>query len=409
MTSLPRSDWVESVVRARCFPPPARSNGDLTLGAELELLAVDGATRKVARIAPGNAPGTIDVARAAGARLGWSEGRSAKGVPRFLAASGASLTFEPGGQIEFASAVHRSVDALLRELREAERVLREESSERGIDLLAVGIDPENHASQAPLQLLAPRYRRMAAYLARIGAHGARMMRQTASFQICVGGASAQSQFRLANAIAPWLTALFASSPRYAGVDTRCVSYRAETWRGVDSARTGLLEGRDPVREYAAFALAAPAFLTGAPDAPPLPFARLRDVQADTLEEHLTTLFPDVRPRGYLELRSLDAVEHEQRCAALVLVAGLFADRDAAAHALEIVGPPDPQLLQRAGRIGLADDRIAAGTPDLIDAALAGCARLGREVLSAEARERAGDALRALGARARRDEAALVTH
>jgi glutamate--cysteine ligase len=374
---------VESYLRTNCFTAPTHSMRALRFGAELELIALDAVTRRPAPILDSDVPCTLPVAREVGARFGWLEHRSEKGASRFVADSGAALTFEPGGQLEYASATHRSVDAVIRELIAVETALRERATEHGISLLACGVDPVNGPDHAPLQLDAERYRRMGAYFGRIGRAGVRMMRQTASLQLCVGGVDVAARWRLANAIAPVLVAMFANSARYAGTDTHCVSYRAETWRGVDPLRTGILEGRDPLREYAAFALGAPAFLIGADDEPALPLGELAgDAVSDpALATHLSTLFPEVRPRGYLELRSLDAIDARHHAAALVMAAGLLADDVAARCAAEIVGEPSASLLLRAGRIGLAEPSLARCAEDLADVALSGCARLGGSIVS----------------------------
>jgi glutamate--cysteine ligase len=383
---------VESYLRRNCFTAPVRSARGPRFGAELELIALNAATCRPAPILDADAPCTLTVAREVGARLGWLEQRSEKGASRFVAHTGAALTFEPGGQIEYASAVHRSVDAVVRELTAVETALRERATDHGISLLACGVDPVNGPERAPLQLEAERYRRMDAYFARIGSAGARMMRQTASLQLCVGGVDIAARWRVANAIAPVLVATFANSARYACTDTRYVSYRAETWRGVDPLRTGILEGRDPLREYAIFALGAPAFLIGADDEPAVPLGELADdaVTDEALATHLSTLFPEVRPRGYLELRSLDAIDARHHAAALVMAAGLLVDDVAAGCAAEIVGNPSPTLLVCAGRVGLAEPSLARCAEELAEIALSGCARLGESIVSeqllAQARE-----------------------
>jgi glutamate--cysteine ligase len=217
---------------------------------------------------------------------------------------------------------------------------------------------------------------MAEYFAGVGPSGARMMRQTASLQLCIGGVDPAARWRVANALAPWLVATFANSARYAGSNTGCASYRAETWRNVDPRRTGVFEGREPLREYAAFALAAPAFLVGAGGTPALPFAALGDDEASdaALAAHLTTLFPEVRPRGYLELRSIDSVDAAHHAAAMVFAAGILCDDIASAAAMEVVGEPSPSLLRTAGRSGLADPALARCAADLVEIAVAGCAR-----------------------------------
>jgi glutamate--cysteine ligase len=371
-------------VRAHCFgASTAAVRQPLTFGAELELLAFDARTHRIAPIRSLEQPCLLDVVREVANRLDWCERSSSKGAPSFVAGSGAQLTFEPGGQLEYASAVHRSIDALARELDHVECALRDSADAAGIELLACGIDPFNGPDLAPLQLDGERYRRMAAYFATIGRDGARMMRQTASLQLCIGGIDLCARWRLANAVAPWLVAMFANSRRYAGVDSGCASYRAESWRGVDTMRTGVFEGRDPVREYAAFVLAAPAFLAVDEGAPAHAFADLPDgvATAPALATHLSTLFPESRPRGYLELRSLDAVNTEERRRALALVAGLFGDDRAAARAAELLDEPDPDLLRAAGREGMTHPKLSALAPDLLDLAAAGCARLGESVVS----------------------------
>jgi glutamate--cysteine ligase len=278
--------------------------------------------------------------------------------------------------------VHGSIDGVLAELRCVETLLRESAERFGIMLLAYGVDPFNGPEGAALQLDAKRYRQMAQYFAAISPDGARMMRQTASLQINVGGIAAIERWPVANAITPWLTALFANSARYAGENTGCASYRAETWRGVDPSRTGVFAGDDAVSEYAAFALAAPAFLA---DVTSPAFSELDDalVSHESLSTHLTTLFPEVRPRGYLEVRSVDSVEDSQRRSAMALVAGVLGDDTAARDALELVGRADAELLCRAGISGIREPQLASIACDLLRIAGEGCERLGHQVVSDE--------------------------
>lgn len=390
---LTRTRWVEARLRSHDFA----SSGPVRFGAEMELLALDASTRAVAAIEADGRPSTLPAVRAVAEELGWREGARAKGVPRFVSASGGALTFEPGGQLEYASAVHASVDGVLRELRTVYDALVRRCADRGVTLCTLGIDAEHTAEEVPLQIRAERYRRMDAYFARIGPDGARMMRQTASLQLCVGGVDIAARWGAANAIAPWLVAIFANSRRYAGRDTGCASYRAETWRGVDPRRTGIVAGVDPVPAYAAFALAAPAFLAGGEDDAPVAFADLPDAHAtdDALVVHLSTLFPEVRPRGYLELRSADAIDVRHHAATMVFVAGLVADDASARAAREVVGEPSATLLRAAGTSGLADERLAARAPDLVELALAGCARLGPSVVSKDVLANAQDSFATL--------------
>ena len=206
--SRERTHWVSRYLREHCFTAPATRG--LTFGAELELLAFDSGSNAIAPIFPvADRACSLDVVRDLARRPHWRETTSDKGVPRFSSDTGGSLTFEPGGQIEYASAVHGSVDAVLRELCAVESQLRQSAEPCGVTLLAAGVDPFNGADAAPLQLAAERYAKMAdtSYDRR---GSARMMRQTASLQVNIGGVSPLDRWAVANAIAPWMVALFAN-------------------------------------------------------------------------------------------------------------------------------------------------------------------------------------------------------
>ncbi|HZX04590.1 glutamate-cysteine ligase family protein [Kribbella sp.] len=201
------------------------------------------------------------------------------GVRRAAAGSPAApyLSFEPGGQLELS--LPPALDPV-RDLRRLTADLRRRLD--GITLRPVPVDPRQ---DVPLQLTSPRYVAMQAHFDRIGAAGRVMMRRTASTQICLDwwpGRAGLEQWRVLNLVGPYLAARFNRSDRLA------------TWMAVDPERTAfddrLLYGDDPVAAYTAFAAGATAFVDGPP-------------------EHVSTLFPPVRPRGsYLEVRFLDAQE-----------------------------------------------------------------------------------------------------
>jgi glutamate--cysteine ligase len=93
-------------------------------------------------------------------------------------------------------------------------------------------------------------------------------------------------------------------------------------------------------------------------------------------DHLTTLFPEVRPRGHFELRSADAVAPQWYAAPLALAVGLTYEPRALRAAADLLGAPDLGLLDRAGRTGLRDPGLASTAIDLAQIALEGCAGLG---------------------------------
>jgi glutamate--cysteine ligase len=208
-----------------------------------------------------------------------------------------------------------------------------------------------------------------------------MMRQTAAFQVSLDLDDEPSlRWTVLNAAAPYLVAIFANSPVYEGAPTGFRSTRAEVWRRLDPARTGLpWDGRDPVGRYCDFALGAPALLLPELDGAHRPFGEWLRHGRPTLEEwqeHLSTLFPEVRPRGHLELRSCDAVPPQWYAAPVALAVGITYDPWALRAARELLGRPDLDLLHRAGRLGLGDHGIRRTAVDLADIALAGCGHLG---------------------------------
>jgi glutamate--cysteine ligase len=222
-----------------------------------------------------------------------------------------------------------------------------------------------------------------------------MMRQTAAFQVSLDFDDVPcARWSLLNALAPWLTAIFANSRSYAGEDTGHRSFRAHCWRTLDPRRTGLpYEERRPVEAYLDFALGAPAILLPAVHGEYRPFRDWLRGFSPTIadwEGHLSTLFPDVRPRGHVEVRACDAVDAAWYAAPLALLTGLSYEPRAMRAALDLLPEPDIGLLERAGRIGLDDPTIGALAGDLVDLALAGCAALGPGYFHPSHLEEAGE-------------------
>ena len=218
--------------------------GSLTprrLGAEVEFIPVEAAHRPALCVcwATGLSPPCLFSGATVADRVG---GKAAPPkAPRALPCRpGARSTFEPGGQLEYSSPACRSASSLLALLRSVVLPLRAAAAGEGIDLLAVGIDPLNPAERAPMVIHAHRYERMAEYLGRLGPSGARMMRQTAAFQVSADfDDEPWLRWRVLNAAAPYVVAIFANSPIYAGEPTGHQSARADAWRRLDPARTGI--------------------------------------------------------------------------------------------------------------------------------------------------------------------------
>ena len=389
-------------VRERLFARPSGRRGGEWYGAEVELLVLDAATGRPLPIAddmadrddgpdPGDAAGStaghggsLAFFRAYGEPLGWRVEAGPHGAPAIRLPDGGRLSYEPGGQIEYATPPRSTVADLAADLDRVVVPLVTAAAEAGIRLLGQGIDPVNPLERARAVLPGERYMAMRRYLSRIGDAGPRMMLQTAAIQVNVelgaaGGRDAEPRWRLLNAAAPYLTAAFASSRTYAGADSGYASFRARQWRLLDRRRTGVL-GReaDAASEYTDFALEA-GWIFAPEDREPDPFGHWVARGEVTLEDwrrHLTTLFPEIRPRGFLEVRCIDALPARWCHVPVSLVAGLIADSRSLGEAAEVVGSPDSMLLQDAARLGLRDPRLGRGAAALFEIALRAGERTG---------------------------------
>jgi glutamate--cysteine ligase len=196
------------------------------------------------------------------------------------------VSFEPGGQVELSLPAAADAGAAAAQLAQVTSALAADLMVRGVVLDAAPVRDRDLA--VPRFLHSPRYDAMERHFDAVGPAGRRMMRATAATQICLDwwpGVAGIEQWRVLLLAAPFLAAATArsSGPRS----------RLATWLDVDPSRTAfdgrLLRGDDPVAAYTDFAAGAAVFLDG------------------RVEDHLTTLFPPVRPRGrYLEVRFPDA-------------------------------------------------------------------------------------------------------
>lgn len=388
-------DIFDRWVRERLFVPgPADRR---RVGLEVEMLpfhAETGAFCPLESSEPG-ARSTLPLVREYAHGRGWRERRSSKGAPYFALPNGWTLTFEPGGQLELCTVPTGAIGELLAEARTLVSALRSAAADSGIELACIGIDPHNDSMAVPLQVSSARYVLMTEYFDNIGPSGVRMMRQTAAMQVSLdGGSDPAARWRLLGDAAPYFTAMFANSPRYAGESTGFRSFRQRCWRLLDSSRTGVPHPELPACEaYTRFALDAIDMTRPAhgPDRRYRSFAEWvgEDEWSEAQwENHLTTLFPEVRPRGHLEVRSIDSVPPELLGAPVVLLAGLAYDDRAACEARAALPAADDEMLNRAARCGLYDDEIATTALVLAELGLRGARALGDGVLASSEIERA---------------------
>lgn len=248
--------------------------------------------------------------------------------------------FEPGGQVELSLPVADGPAAAADHLREVTRLLAADLAQHSIALTSRPVRACDPAT--PRYLRSSRYDAMEAHLDTIGPAGRRMMRSTASTQVCLDwwpGRGGLEQWQVLQLAGPFVAAATAGA---VGPTSRLA-----TWLEVDPARTAfddrLLCGDDPVAAYADFAAGAAVFVDGG------------------VTDHLTTLFPPVRPRGrYLEVRYPDA---QPTASADLLITGLARLAYDDAHrrnALRLLTGEQPRLAEHWTRTAHGDGDVELG-------------------------------------------------
>ncbi|MEH0936447.1 ergothioneine biosynthesis glutamate--cysteine ligase EgtA [Micromonospora psammae] len=297
---------------------------------------------------------------------------------------GSSVTVEPGGQVEVSTPPRPSVAALIQateaDIAEVGALL----DRAGLMLGSTGIDPW----RPPRPVVeTPRYRAMRCVFDRRGPAGRTMMYSTAGLQVCLDvGEPAELADRWAavHAVGPPLVAAFATADRHAGRRTRWASARMAAWLSIDPARTGPVwspyrPDEDPVAAWTRYVLAAPLLCLrhDGPDWTPPPGVTFADwlhgalprpPTTDDLDYHVSTLFPPVRPRGYLEVRYLDAQPGRDWTLPLAVLTALLRGPETA-RAARAIATPVADRWHAAARYGLADPPLAAAAAALLDLAL----------------------------------------
>lgn len=288
---------------------------------------------------------------------------------------GGLVTVEPGGQIEISAPPAESVAALVAAVRAdvaaLDHLLRPTGFRR-----TTRVPPADHDCVRLLRT--PRYDAMETAFDRIGPHGRRMMCSTAATQICLdlGQADeAADRWRLAHLLGPVLLSAFTTSSCPDGP----ICGRMDAWWALDPARTLPPATLEP-DAYVRRTLDTPVLAVRRDHArwdvdnrrtPRQWLAASDPMTTADLDVHLSTMFPPVRPQGYLELRWLDAQPGDDWIVPLALVAALFDDADTVRAANRLLVDVQDRWLV-ATRIGLADPilaRAAAGLHALAEPAL----------------------------------------
>jgi glutamate--cysteine ligase len=319
-------------------------------------------------------------------RPGWAELTDAvAAVPELR--GGSVITMEPGGAIELSGPPLDGALTAVAAMQADQCVLRAALRQRGLGLLMVGTDPLRPPARVNP---AARYRSMESFFTASGTReaGATMMTATASVQVNVEAGPRDGwadRVRLAHALGPTMVAIAANSPMLAGGFTGWRSSRQWVWGRLDAARCGpVLEasGDDPASDWARYALKAPVMLVHTPEAQPVtewvPFADWADgrtllggrrpTEAD-LDYHLTTLFPPVRPRGWLEIRYLDAMPADVWPAVVFTLVALLDNQELSPIAWEATESVATSW-DLAARVGLANPRLRDAAVRCVRAAAA---------------------------------------
>jgi glutamate--cysteine ligase len=298
---------------------------------------------------------------------------------------GSTVTVEPGGQLEISSPPCASLTELITTVEGDTAALTDLLDPAGLILTGLGSDP-HRPSRRLVDI--PRYAAMETAFDRIGPMGRAMMCSTAAVQVCLdAGTPSDVALRWAalHDLGPVMVAAFANSPWLGGQRTGWVSSRMQAWFALDPARTwpSPVAGHpgvdwDPALDWARRAMDTPLLCQRRPwgswEVPSgVTFADWlagalpgRPSTAD-LDYHLTTLFPPVRPHGYLEVRYLDTQPAGQWLVPVAVLAALLADPEITTAARDACAPAAGRWLQAAER-GLRDDTLAVAATDVFELA-----------------------------------------
>lgn len=299
-----------------------------------------------------------------------------------LSRDGTSITLEPGGAFELAGAPLFTLHETCREFRDHVALIKYASAEFEIIWLGLGMHPKATIAEIP-RMPHERYAIMREYLEGRGALALHMMHATAGVQASFDYGSREDmarKMRVAQAASPLVTALYANSSITEGAPNGFESRRAEVWRQTDSDRCGFLPfvfepawlAGDSYCQYTEWALDVPMlFVRREGRHMPMSGRTFRDYLErpggvpPTLADwdlHLTTLFPEVRLKRLIEVRSADAVPPDLVCGFPAFWKGLFYDETALERSLERLLPWTYSQVDRLGA-DVARCGLAADTPD----------------------------------------------
>ena len=326
---------------------------DWRIGTEHEKFAFDRASLRPLPFDGAN--GIEAILQGLARRFGWTP-HEEDGRVIALAKGGCNITLEPGGQFELSGApletLHQTCCEVHTHLDEVKKI----AEPLGAGMLGLGFQPKWRRDEIPW-MPKGRYRVMGNYMPKRGKLGLDMMLRTCTVQVNLDFASEADmvrKFRVGMALQPVATAIFANSPFTEGRPNGYLSYRSHIWTDTDPDRTGVLpfvfEPGMGFERYVDWVLGVPMYFVWR-DGRYIDVAgrSFRDFLAGRLPElpgevptladwsdHLTTAFPEVRLKRYLEMRGADAGHWRELCALPALWAGLLYDDTALAEAATLI-------------------------------------------------------------------------
>jgi len=278
------------------------------------------------------------------------------GHPIALKKDDCSITLEPGGQLELSGGLLDNLHQTCNEVNTHLAQVREVAEPLGIGFIGLGFHPT--ATLDEIEWMPKgRYVIMRNYMPKVGTMGLDMMKRTCTVQVNLDfsdEADMVAKFRASLALQPIATALFANSPFKEGQPTGYQSYRSHVWTDTDNDRTGMMpwvfESGMGFERYVDWMLDVPMyfvyrdgqhidtagasfrdFMAGRLAALPGEYPRLSD-----WEDHMTTAFPEVRLKRFLEMRGADGGPWGRLCALPAFWVGLLYDQTNLDHCLDLV-------------------------------------------------------------------------
>jgi glutamate--cysteine ligase len=268
---------------------------------------------------------------------------------------GGAISLEPGGQFELSGAPLENIHQTCREVHSHLAQVRECADPLGIGFLGLGFSPKWTRAETPL-MPKSRYGIMMKYMPKVGTLGLDMMFRTCTVQANLDygdEADMRRKMRVGLALQPIVTALFANSPFTEGKPNGYLSFRSEVWRHTDPHRTGLLpfafEDGFGFERYVDWALDVPMYFVKRDRYHDVTGSSFRDLMEGRLEDlpgvratisdwnnHLSTLFPEVRLKRYIEMRGADGGPWRKICALPALWVGLLYDEGVLDAAYDLV-------------------------------------------------------------------------